>query len=289
MRDLAALLVLGAVWGGSFLFIRVAVPELGPFPLMESRVGLAALALLPFAFALGVVSEVRKRWRAFLVMGVLNAAIPFTLIAFAQVHITASLAAILNSTTVLFGVLVAAARLGEPLTARKVAGVVLGIAGVAVLVGLDPLPLDPAVLLSVGAMLAASLSYALAGTYAKKRFVGVRPLAMATGQQAMAAVVLLVPASATLPSEPPSAVATLSTLALAVLCTAFAYLLYFRLIASVGPTSTLTVTFLVPGFGVLFGVLLLGEPFGLWTVAGLGTILLGVALVTGLGSARKAP
>jgi drug/metabolite transporter (DMT)-like permease len=288
-KDLLALVLLGAIWGSSFLFIRVAVPELGPLLLMGLRVGLAVLALAPFAVAMGVVPKLRSRWRPFLVLGLVNAAMPFSLIALAEMHITASLAAILNSTTVLFGALVAAVWLGEPLTMRKVSGVALGIFGVAVLVGLDPLPLNGAVLLSVGAMLLAAFFYAVGSTYARRNFSGVRPLTMAVGQQAGAAAILALPAASTLPDSAPSLPAALSALALALPCTALAYLLYFRLIASVGPTSTLTVTFLAPGFGVLFGVLLLGEPFGLWTLAGLATILLSVALVTGIGSggARK--
>jgi drug/metabolite transporter (DMT)-like permease len=277
------LVLLGAIWGSSFLFIRVGVPALGPFPLMELRVGLAALSLAPFAVALGSVPEVRARWRRFFVLGTLNAAVPFSLIAFAEIHITASLAAILNSTTVLFSVLVAAAWTGEPLTARKIAGVLLGVLGVAVLVGLDPLPLSGVVLMSVGASLLAALFYAVAGTYARRNFSGVAPLTLAVGQQAGAAVLLLPLAAATLPEEAVPLPAALSALGLAILCTAVAYLLYFTLIASIGPTKTLTVTFLSPGFGVLFGVLLLGEPFGLGTLAGLGIILLSVALVTGVG------
>ena len=286
LNDLLALILLGAVWGGSFLFIRVAVPALGPFLLMELRVGLAALALAPFAVALGRVPEIRARWKQFLVVGLLNAAIPFSLIAFAETNITASLAAILNSTTVLFSALVAAVWIGDPLTSRKISGVIMGVVGVAVLVGLDPLPLSGAVLLSVGASLVAALFYAIAGTYAKQTFSGVRPLTLAVGQQSGAASLLLLPAAATLPGEAPPLAVALSALRLALLCTAVAYLLYFTLIANVGPTSTLTVTFLSPGFGVLFGVLLLGEPFNLGTLAGLGIILLSVALVTGIGVSK---
>ncbi len=285
-KDLSALILLGAVWGFSFIFIRVGVPQLGPFFLMLLRVGLAVLALLPFAVALGRVPELRKRWRQFIVMGFLNAAVPFPLIAFAEITITASLAAILNSTTVLFSVLVAAAILGDSLTRRKLAGVVMGVVGVAVLVGLDPLPLSGPVLAAVGAMLLAAVFYALAGTYAKVTFSGVRPLTLATGQQAGAAALLLPFAVATVPGEAPSAAAALSALGLAILCTAVAYLLYFTLIRNVGPTSTLTVTFLAPGFGVLFGVLLLGEPFGVGTALGLAIVLLSVALVTGVGFER---
>jgi drug/metabolite transporter (DMT)-like permease len=289
-KDVLALVLLGALWGFSFIFIRVGVPELGPFFLMVLRVGLALLALLPFAVALGRAPELRGRWRQFLVMGLLNGAVPFSLIAFAEVTITASLAAILNSTTVLFSALVAAAFLGDPLTRRKIGGVALGVVGVAVLVGLDPLPLNGAVLLAVGAMLLSAVFYAFAGTYAKVAFSGVRPLTLATGQQVGATALLLPFAAASVPGEAPSTAAALSALGLAILCTAVAYLLYFTLIQNVGPTSTLTVTFLAPGFGVLFGVLLLGEPFGVGTALGLAVILLSVALVTGvgLGGGKKA-
>lgn len=250
---------------------------------MLLRVGLALLALAPFAAVLGRVPEIRKRWRSFVAIGFLNAAVPFSLVAFAEVTITASLAAILNSTTVLFSALVAAVFVGDPLPGRKVAGVLLGVVGVAVLVGLDPLPLNGPVVLAVAAMLLAAFFYALAGTYARAALSGMSPLALATGQQAGATALLLPLAAADLPDETPSTVASLSALGLAIFCTAVAYLLYFTLIRNIGPTSTLTVTFLAPGFGVLFGVLLLGEPFGAGTAAGLAIVLLSVVLVTGAG------
>jgi drug/metabolite transporter (DMT)-like permease len=286
-RDAAALLALGALWGGSFLFIRVAVPYLGPLLLMELRVGIASLALVVFAAAVGRRPKLRACWRQFLLIGTLNAAIPFTLIAAAEVHLTASLAAILNSTTVMFAAVTAAVWSRDPLTARKVAGIVLGVLGVAVLVGWDPVELDGAVLLSVGAMLAASLSYGISAVYVKRTFVGVPPLGMAIGQLTGATVVLLPFAALSVPGERPPAAATASVLALALLSTALAYLFYFRLITNVGPTSTVTVTLLVPLFGVLFGVLFLDEPFGPGTLAGLGIVLVSVVLVTGVGLGKR--
>ena len=274
--------MLGALWGGSFLFIRVAVPALGPFLLVELRVGLAAAALFLYAMAAGSMPKIRSRWRSFLVLGFLNAAVPFSLISAAEIHLTASLAAILNSTTVMFTAIVAAVWMGDALTARKAIGIVLGIVGVSVLVGWDPLPLNGAVLLAVAAMLLASLSYALGATYAKRSFSGIPPLGMAIGQLGGAVVLLLPLAVVSLPEEAPSTVVTLSMLGLALLSTAVAYLIYFRLIENVGPTSTLTVTLLVPVFGLLFGVLLLDEPFGFGTLAGLGIILTSVVLITGI-------
>jgi drug/metabolite transporter (DMT)-like permease len=160
--------------------------------------------------------------------------------------------------------------------------VVLGVAGVAALVGWDPVVVTGTVLLSVAAMLLASFSYALGATYAKRAFVSLPPLTMAVGQQAGAAMLLLVPAAVSLPEENVSLTAGISVLGLALLSTAVAYILYFRLIENVGPTSTVTVTFLVPVFGLLFGVLVLGEPFGTGTLLGLAIILLSVALVTGM-------
>jgi drug/metabolite transporter (DMT)-like permease len=151
-----------------------------------------------------------------------------------------------------------------------------------VLVGWDPVELSGAILLSVGAMLAASLSYGLAAVYVKRTFVGVPPLSMAVGQLTGGTAILLPLAAASLPGERPDGAVVLSVLGLAVLSTAVAYLLYFRLIENVGPTSTATVTLLVPVFGLLLGVLLLDEPFGPGTLVGLAIILLSVALITGI-------
>ena len=279
--------MLGVLWGGSFLFIRVAVPALGPFMLVELRVGLAAAALFLYALAAGSMPKIRGRWRSFLVLGFLNAAVPFSLISTAEIHLTASLAAILNSTTVMFTAIVAAVWMGDALTARKAIGIVLGIVGVSVLVGWDPLPLNGIVLLAVAAMLLASLSYALGATYAKQSFSGIPPIGMALGQLGGAVALLLPLAVVSLPERAPSTVVTFSMLGLAFLSTAVAYLIYFRLIENVGPTSTVTVTLLVPVFGLLFGVLLLEEPFGPGTLAGLGIILTSVVLITGIAPRKS--
>jgi drug/metabolite transporter (DMT)-like permease len=263
------------------MFIRVAVPAMGPFALMGLRVALAASILALYAAILSRgMPKFRSRWKEFLVVGTTNSAIPFSLIAAAEIELTASLAAILNSTTALFTAVVAAVWIGEALTVKKVFGLVMGLAGVAVLVGWDPIPLSGIVLLSVAAMLAASLSYAVGGVYVKRTFAGVPPLAMAIGQHTGAAFLLLPLAAVSLPEKAPPLPAALCALALTLLSTTVAYLLYFRLIERVGPTKTLTVTFLIPVFGLLFGVLLLGEPIGVGTLVGSGIILYSVALVT---------
>ncbi len=288
--DSAALLVLSALWGGSFLFIRVAAPALGPIVLIEARVLLAGLVLLASALLARRQPSPRGRWRAFLVIGAINSALPFTLISAAELNLTASLAATLNATTPLFGAVVSAVWVGEALTLRRVAGLLLGFAGVAVLVGLGPLPLTVPVLWGVGASLLAALSYGVAAVYATRHTQGVPPLATATYSQLGAALVLLPAVPFALPTEPPTGAVVGSLLALSLACTAFAYLLYFRLITNTGPTRAMLVTYLAPAFGILWGALFLAEPLTVATFAGFGLILASVGLVAGvpLGGPRLA-
>lgn len=288
-KELGALVLLGALWGASFLFIRVAVSEFGPFALVEVRVALAALALTALVLARGRSLKVRSWWRQFLLLGFISVAVPFTLISAAEVYLTASLAAILNSTTVFFTAIIAALWLGDPLTARKFLGIVLGISGVGILVGWDPLPLTGMVVLSVFAVLGASVAYGIGGVYAKKTFSGLPPASMAVGQLSAAALIMLPLTAARPPVESPSTLAVICVLALALLSTAVAYLLFFYLLENAGPTSTSTVTLIVPVFGLLFGVVLLDEPVGVGTLVGLVIVLLSVALVTGPRLPAKAP
>ena len=280
-RDLGILLVLAALWGGSFLVIRVAAPVLGPLVLVEVRVALASIALLLFARALRQRHPLLSRWRSFLVLGTLNAAIPFTLIAVAELHLQASLAAILNATTPLFAAVASAVWVGERLTPGKGTGLVLGLVGVGIVTGWSPIRLDAPVLLSILLSLLAALSYALGGIYARKAFSGVPSLALATGQQLAATVLLLPFAAVAAPTARLTGGAALATAALALVGTAFAYLLYFGLLARVGATRTLSVTYLVPAFGILWSAIFLGERVHPGTVVGLLVILASVSLVTG--------
>ncbi len=278
--DLVTLLGVGALWGASFLFIRVAVPDLRPVALIEARVLLAGLALLAVVAGLHRVPAWRTDWRSYLLLGGLSAAAPFTLIAAAELHLTASLAAILNATTPLFALLLGALRLREPLAPRRLAGVLLGLLGVAVLVGLGPLHLDAPLLLAVAASLLAALLYAVGGVYAKTRFTGVAPITVATGQQLGAAALLLLPTLLLPPAKAPSAPVGAAVLSLALACTALGFVLFYRLLARLGPTRALSVTFLVPVFGLAWGALFLGEPITPATVVGLLIVLTAVALVT---------
>jgi len=287
VTDLVTLVGVGALWGASFLFIRVAVHDLRPVALIEARVLLAGLALLIVVAALHRIPVWRTDWRSYLLLGGLSAAAPFTLIAAAELQLTASLAAILNATTPLFALLLGALRLREPLTLRRLAGVLLGLLGVAVLVGLGPLQLNAALLLAAGASLLAALLYAVGGVYAKTRFTGIAPITVATGQQLGAAVLLLLPTLLLPPARAPSAPVGAAVLTLALACTALGFVLFYRLLARLGPTGALSVTFLVPVFGLAWGALFLNEPINSATVAGLLIVLTAVALVTYLAPTHR--
>lgn len=276
--SLALLVILAALWGGSFVFMRVAVPALGPIPLAYARVALAAIALLVLAFAWRRVPPLRTRWRDFAVVGVVNSALPFSLFCYAEQHVTASTGAILNATSPFFGALAAAWWLREALTARKIAGMTLGFAGVITLVGWHPDEVTAQVALAIAACLAAAMCYALGSVFAKKRLSDVPSFAVACASQVTAALALmpLLPFT-TLPGPVTPAVAA-SVLALALGSTALAYLIYFKLVAEAGPQKALTVTFLVPLFGVLWGSLFLGEPLTAGMATGGGLIVAGTAL-----------
>ncbi|MBP8948431.1 MAG: DMT family transporter [Candidatus Promineofilum sp.] len=281
-----ALLLLGAVWGASFLFIGVAAPEFGPLSLMFARVLVAGLLMLGVAIltqrgdGLRATLRLRQNWRTYLIVGLFNSALPFTLIAFSELRLTASLAAILNSTTPLFTALVAAVWGSERLTGRKVWGVVLGVVGVAVLVGGAPLAINGAIVLAVLASLLAALSYGTGTVYAARHITGLPAATASTVQLLGAAVILAAPGALALPAERPSSAAVGALAALILLSTTFAYLLYFFLLKNIGPTRTASVTFLVPVFGSVWAILFLREPFSVWMLLGMAIILTSVGLVT---------
>jgi drug/metabolite transporter (DMT)-like permease len=258
--DVARLLALAGLWGGSFVFIRVAVPAIGPLGLAFARVTLAFAALAAVALWQRDVPPPRERWRDYLAVGTINSALPFALFSFAEQYVSASTAAILNATSPFFGAVVAALWLKEALTLRQLAGMVLGIAGVVWVVGWHAGALSGPMLLATAACLAAALCYGIGGVYAKVRMSSVPSGAIALYSQLGAAVVLAPAVLATPAPEYPSLLVAANVAALALASTAYAYRLYFRLIADVGPTRALTVTFLIPLFGVLWGVALLGEP-----------------------------
>jgi drug/metabolite transporter (DMT)-like permease len=252
-QDTARLLLLSALWGGSFIFIRIAAPVLGPVVLVWTRVLLAGLTLLAFALIMRRPLEIRRFWRQYLVLGALNSAIPFLLISAAELNLSASLAAVLNATSPLFGAVIAFFWIRDPLTPRKLAGLFLGIAGVAILAGWSPITLDAVVVISIVASLLGAASYGLASVYTKARVHNAPALGMAVGSQLAASLLLTPFVPFTWPAATPSSTVILCTLALALGSTALAYVLFFRLVVDVGPTKALTVTFLVPIFGVIWG------------------------------------
>ena len=287
LKQLAALLALGAIWGASYIFIRVAVEPFGPIPLMFIRVALSGLILVAYARLRRIPLQIRPHWRQFVVLGFFGSALPFSLIAWAELSLTGAMAAILISTTPLFTALVAAAGLGEPLTPYKLLGAAMGMLGVAITVGGAPISMDSQNLLAALALLGASLSYALGSVFAKRNLDGLNNLSISSGQLIGATLYLAPVSLIDLPAHAIPPVAILALLILVVVCTAFAYQLYYYLIISAGPTKTLTVTLLSPVFGVAWGVLLLSEPVSPGMLAGLLIVLLSVGVVTGLIGPRR--
>jgi drug/metabolite transporter (DMT)-like permease len=281
-RDLTDLLILAAVWGGSFLFMRIAVPEFGPAPLMALRVGLAALALLPAVLWRGSLSVMARHWKAILVVGTFNAALPFLLYGYAAQGLGAGFLSISNAGAPMWGAVIGWLWLGDRLPGQRVLGLVIGFAGIVVLAW-DKFDFsDGGTGLPAIAALLAPLCYGISANCTKRYLKGVDPWSNAAGSMISASLLLIPLALWTWPSEPVSVHAWVATALLALLCTAMAYIIFFRLLASVGPTRAMSVTFLVPVFGVFWGAVLLDETITPNIVVGAPIILLGTALSLGL-------
>ena len=285
-RDGAELLLLAAIWGGSFLFLRMGAGEFGPVALTGLRVIGAALLLLPLAALRGQAAARGMHWKPLLVLGVMNSALPFLAYSIAALGVTAGLAAIFNATTPLWGALIAWVWLGDRLAPSRLLGLAIGFLGVLGLAWSNASFAPGAGAISSGwailACVAATLCYGWSANYARRRLGGVPPVLVAAGSQLAAAAVLLPPTVAFWPGAQPSGQAWLAALLLAVLCTGVAYILYFRLIARLGATNAVTVTFLIPGFAVAWGWLILREAVTLPMLAGCAVIFTGTALATGV-------
>lgn len=277
---------LAALWGGSFLFMRIAAPQFGPVSMIELRVAMAALFLLPILYSKHGFTEMKQYWRRLLLIGILNTAIPFCLFAFATLSLTAGFAAILNATAPFFGALVAYVWFQERFTRLRVLGLLIGFIGVLILLwgktSFKPGGAGPAVVAALGA----TFLYGFCANMIKKMATGLHSLTIATGSQIGAALFLLPAALWLWPQETPRTSGWISVVLLALACTSLAYVLFFRLISSVGPTKTIAVTFLIPLFGMLWGVIFLNETVTWIMVVGCGIILLGTALTTGIIRAR---
>lgn len=278
--------LLAAIWGSSFLFTRLGTVEFGALPTAALRVAIASVFLLPLLAWRGQVQVMRKYWKPIFAIGVLNSGIPFLCFSFALLSITTGLSAILNATVPLFGALVAWAWLRDKPAVSRVVGLAIGFAGVALLAW-DKASFKPdasgiAPAWAVLACLLATLCYGIAGNATKVFLRGVPALAAATGSQIGATILLALPAIWTWPAHTPSLQAWLALIAVGVLCTGVAYILYFRLIEEAGPSRALAVTFVIPLFAVLYGALFLREAVTGWMLVCGAAIVCGTALSTGL-------
>jgi len=286
--DIARLVALATIWSLSFVFMRVLVPVLGPLWTAALRVLIAGVALVAWFAVIRLDADVRRHWRAYLLVGTVNSALPFALFAYAAQRLPASYLVILNAAAPMFAAVAAAIWLDDRLTPTKVAGLAVGAAGVALVSRAGPLVLDAPVALAIAASLGAALCYGLAGVWLKRNGAGMKPVAIAGWSQLFAAFVLVPLATTTAAPGPFTALAVADLLALALLCSSVAYLLYYRLIADVGPTRAMTVTFLMPALGMAWGALFLDERVTVVMLAGAGLILAGTAAVLGLVPARPA-
>ncbi|MEP7276644.1 MAG: DMT family transporter [Betaproteobacteria bacterium] len=277
--DVARLVALAVIWSLSFVFLRVLVPVLGPLWTAALRALIAGTALVAWFALIGLDADVREHWRAYLFVGALNSALPFVLFAYAAQQLPASYLVILNAAAPMFAALAAAAWLGDRLTPAKLAGLALGASGVTLVSRAGPVTPDATFAVAVAACLGAALCYALAGVWLKRRGAHLKPVAIAGWSQLFAAGVLLPLALATPVPATPTMQTIVCMLALALICSGVAYLLYYRLIADVGPTRAMTVTFLMPAFGIAWGALFLDERVTLAMVVGAAMIVAGTAAV----------
>jgi drug/metabolite transporter (DMT)-like permease len=278
--DYARLVALSAIWGASFIFMRVAAPAFGTVLTAEGRLLIAGLVLAAWFHFRGFDAQWRRHWKAYAVIGLVNLALPSLLYAFALSHIPASIGAVLNSTAPMFGALLAAFFLRERFTRRMAAGCAAGVAGVALIVQPGAFADTPMFGYAAGACLLACLCYGYNGVLMRKHAAGVPSRGIAVGGQ-LAAALMLLPLVPFAP--PPGAIGTLEAanlLALALLGNALGFVMYFRLVSDVGATRALTVTYLMPFFGLFWGMLFLGESLSASALAGGVLILAGTVLVT---------
>jgi drug/metabolite transporter (DMT)-like permease len=287
--DVVRLVALAAIWGGSFIFMRVLAPVLGPVVTADLRVLIAGIALSIYFWAVRFDSEFRRYWKQYLIIGGVNSAIPFFMFSFAALHIPASLSVILNSTSPLFGALFSAIWLSERLTVKRLFGILMGAVGVAFVVKIGVVKTDAMFGWAIAACLTATLCYGLSAVYVKKVCRELKPMGIAGNSQLMAGL-LLIPA---IPLAPPqgtiTAAVVVGVVVFALLCSAVAYLLYYRLIADMGPTKALTVTFLMPVFGMVWGAILLHETITLPMIGGALLIIAGTGLVLSIPVFSRLP
>ena len=289
-QGLIEFVLLAAIWGSSFLFMRLGAQEFGALPTAGVRVAIASLFLLPLLLWRGLGPQLAQHWKKIFVIGLLNSGIPFACYAFALLSINSGLSAILNATSPLFGALIAWVWLKDRPHGLRIAGLVIGFGGVALLAW-DKASFKPdASGLTTGwavlACLLACLCYGISASYTKRYLSGLPSLVTATGSQLGATLGLALPTLWLWPQRMPGTTAWLALLAVGVLCTGVAYILYFRLIESMGPARSMTVTFVVPVFAMIYGALFLDEAVSSWMVFCCAIIVCGTALSSNLHTLR---
>ncbi|TKB45064.1 DMT family transporter [Thalassotalea mangrovi] len=278
IRHVLELILLAAIWGASFLLMRIASPELGPVPLIALRTGIGFIVLLPFLLHLNKQRQLIQHGWPIFVVGMTNTAIPFVLFAFATLTLNAGLTSVLNSTAPIFTAIIAFIWLRQTLNGYQVIGLLLGLSGVmALFAGKGNFSLDSTAY-ALFAALCATLLYGYAACFTQRYLKGVSSLAIAAGSQLFATLVLIPFAIPFWPEQSVSANSWLASIILGVVCTALAYILYFRLLEQLGPAKAISVTYLIPVFGTLWGMLLLDEDLTIWMLIGAALILIGVGL-----------
>ncbi len=278
--------LLAAIWGSSFLFMRLGTVEFGALPTAGVRVAIAALFLLPLLLWRGLGPQLGQHWKKTFFVGLLNSGIPFVCFSYALLSISTGLSSVLNATVPLFGALVAWYWLKDRPSGPRILGLIIGFLGVALLAW-DKASFKPdasglATGWAVLACLLACLCYGIAASYTKRHLSGLPALVTATGSQLGATLGLALPTMWLWPQRTPGTGAWLALLAVGVLCTGVAYILYFRLIENIGPARSLAVTFVVPVFAVLYGTIFLNEAVSLWMVFCGAIIICGTALSANL-------
>jgi drug/metabolite transporter (DMT)-like permease len=282
LRNLLELLLLASLWGASFIFMRIGTPEFGPVLFMALRTLTASLFLLPIVFFSKKQSEFNGYKAKIFIVGIFNTAIPFVLFGYATLTLSGGLTSVLNATTPMFGAIVAYLWFRDKMTISASFGLLVGFVGVYLLM-LDKITLGQQnILLPTLAALSASLCYGISASYTKKYLTGLSSTVLASGSQISATLVLLPISLFFIPAQLPSTSAIMSVLLLGVLCTGVAYIIFFHLIANLGPARAISVTYLIPAFGLLWGSIFLDEVITSSMIIGCGFILTGVALATGL-------
>jgi len=282
-QDTTDLILLAAIWGSSFLFITLAVDDFGPFPLMAIRTGIGLLVLLPLLFWRHALPDLVRNWKPIFVIGIINAAIPFTLLAYAAFVIPAGVLSILNAATPLWGALFAALWIKDILPKWRIAGLAIGFCGIVLLVW-DELNINELLNTGLGlvAAIAAPMSYGLSSTFTNRYLMGVKSIAVAAGALLSATLVLGPLAFFTWPEGDISQRSWGALLMLSILCTGVTYIIFYRLVMNAGPAKASTVTLLIPVFGVFWGWMWLSEQVSIVIMIATCIILLGTVLATGI-------